>query len=120
MTRSRLKNKYLQTPSEGNRAMYRKQRNICVSLLRKAKKEYFNKLNVKDIRDNKRFWKIIKPFVSNKCKNYPKIILIENDQVINDDIEIAEIMNNYFVNLTKPLNIPMGTRVIIKNLLWML
>ena len=106
MTRSRLKNKYLQIPSQANHAIYRKQRNICVTILRKAKKDYFSQLNVKDIRDNKRFWKIIKPYVSNKCKSSPKIILIENDKIINDDIEIAEIMNNYFVNVTKSLNIP--------------
>ena len=105
MTRSRLKNKYLKNPSDGNHALYRKQRNVCVTLLRKAKKEYFSQLNVKDIKDNKRFWKIIKPYVSNKCKSCPKIILIENDKIINDDIETAEVMNTYFVNVTKSLNI---------------
>ena len=38
MTRSRFRNKYLRNKNEGNRALYVKQRNYCVSLLRKSKK----------------------------------------------------------------------------------
>ena len=34
-----------------------KQRNAFVSLLRKTKKQYYSKLNVKDIVDNKKTWK---------------------------------------------------------------
>ena len=30
------------------------------------KKEYFENINVKDINDNKKFWKTIKPFFNNK------------------------------------------------------
>ena len=33
-----------------------KQRNFCISLLRKEKREYFAKLNEKDIADNRKFW----------------------------------------------------------------
>ena len=106
MTRSRLKNRYLKNPSVTNRENYRIQRNICVTILRQAKMEYFSKLDITDIKDNKRFWGIIKPYVSKKSKSCPKIILIENDKVINDDTEIANTMNNYFVNVTKSLDIP--------------
>ena len=38
-------------------------------------------------------------------KHWSKIILVENEN-ITDDIMNAEIMNDYFVNITKELNIP--------------
>ena len=37
-----------------------------VSLLRKSKKNYFANLDKKNITDNKRFWKTVKPFLSKK------------------------------------------------------
>ena len=51
--RTRLRNRYLKKRSEQNRLSYVKQRNYCVSLLRKTKKDYYANLNVKDIVDNK-------------------------------------------------------------------
>ena len=38
---------------------YKIQRNFCVNLLRNTKKDYFQKLNIKDLSDNKKLWKII-------------------------------------------------------------
>ena len=49
MQRTRLRNISLKNPSEENKLLYNKQRNFCVSLLRKEKKEYFAKINEKDI-----------------------------------------------------------------------
>ena len=45
MTRSRLHNKYIKNRNEENRAMYVKQRNYCVSLVRKSKKKYYENLD---------------------------------------------------------------------------
>ena len=39
MHRSKLKNQYNKTPNEKNKSLYRKQRNFCLSLLRKEKKK---------------------------------------------------------------------------------
>ena len=47
--------------SAENKFFYNRQRNWCVSLLRKEKKKYFANLNEKDITDNEKFWKTIKP-----------------------------------------------------------
>ena len=38
MLRSRLRNKFLKTKTEESKQIYNKQRNVCVTLLRKAKK----------------------------------------------------------------------------------
>ena len=82
---------------------YNKQRNKCVSLLRKTKKAYYSNLNVKNVVDNKKFWKIIKSFFSDKSNNFEKISLIEDGNLLTDDFEIAETFNKYFQNLVPNL-----------------
>ena len=52
MVRSKLRKK-----SESDKKAYNKQRNKCFSLLRKTKRAYYSNLNVKDVVDNKKFWK---------------------------------------------------------------
>ena len=59
MTRSRSRNPFLKNKSEENRKLVSKERNKCISLLRKSKKDYFENPNEKNITDNKRFWKIV-------------------------------------------------------------
>ena len=55
MQRIRFRNKFLKIPADENRYIYTKQRNLCVSLLRKEKKQYFTKLNEKYITGNRKF-----------------------------------------------------------------
>ena len=54
MKRTRLRNPYVKKRTEATKAAYNYQRNICVSLLRKSKKSFFENLNVKPVRDNKK------------------------------------------------------------------
>ena len=61
LTRTRLRNRFLKNRTEENKRNYTKQRNHCVSLLRKVKNEYYSNLNKKDVTDNKMVWKIVKP-----------------------------------------------------------
>ena len=55
MNRSRLLNRYRKEKTEATRSAYKRQRNFCVKLLRKTKKEFYNNLNVKYITKNKLF-----------------------------------------------------------------
>ena len=57
MKRSRLRNKYLKNNNEENRKLYAKQRNYCVSLLRKTKKAYYENLDERKVSDSKLFGK---------------------------------------------------------------
>ena len=66
MDRTRLRHKFLRSRSVEDRNAYNKQRNYCVSLIRKTKKDYYNNLDYKKIIDNKSFWKYIKPLLSEK------------------------------------------------------
>ena len=77
MHRSKLKNINNKYRTEDNWANYKKQSNFCVNFLRKTKTEYFQKLNVKDLSDNRKFWKTIKSFFSNKSLNSKKLMLKE-------------------------------------------
>ena len=65
-TNSKLHNIFLQNRSEENKMRYTKQRNFCVSLLRKTKRRYYENLNEKSVVENKLFWKNVKPFLSDK------------------------------------------------------
>ena len=52
MTRSRYKNNYLKCRTVENRNIYKKQRNLCYSLFRKEKKDYFSNLDTKSVTHN--------------------------------------------------------------------
>lgn len=105
MKRSKLKSKFNKRRNRKNWQNYKKQRNICVKILKKTKKRYFQNLNVKNVTDNKRFWEYIKPYISDKGGNTNRFMLLENDKIITDDLALAQIMNNHFLNITKELNI---------------
>ena len=55
MERTRLRNTFLENPTVANKLAYTKQRNFCVSLLRRnVKREYIANLNVNNISDNRK------------------------------------------------------------------
>ena len=86
MTGTKLRNIFLQIRREENKMRYAKQRNFCVSLLRKTKKRYYENLNEKSMVDNKLFWKNVKPFLSNKVSSKAEIHLIENNKLVKTDL----------------------------------
>ena len=77
MNRTRLRNRFLRTKSNGDKEAYNKQRNYCVDLIRKTNQQYYNNLDHKSVADNKSFWKNIKPYFSDKSLNFNKIMLVE-------------------------------------------
>ena len=73
-------------------------RNKFTSISRKAIKDHFKN---KSETDNPRaFWEAYRPFMhSRSSKQANDITLIENDVVITDRKELAELFNNYFVHI---------------------
>ena len=67
--RSKLKKICTKKRRDDNWASYKKLINFCVSLLRKTKNDYFQNLNMRGLSDNKKFWKTIKLYFSNKVLN---------------------------------------------------
>ena len=100
MKRTRLRNCYFQKRFEQNRLSYVKQCNYCVSLLRKTKKDYNANLNVKDIVNNKQFWR------TDKTNSNEKITLVEDETVTTQDKNTAEFLNLFFSSAVKNLKIP--------------
>ena len=56
MNRSRFKNRYLKWPSRENVLAYKKAKNLCNSLDKKAKETYFEKVTEDGIMGTKKFW----------------------------------------------------------------
>ena len=59
MTRSRQRNNFLRFRSEENKKAYNEQHDRCVKLVRNCKKSYYSNLDIKDINDDKKFWKTV-------------------------------------------------------------
>ena len=47
----------------------------------------------------------MKPFLSNKIVLKEQILLVENDEIVSEDIEIAESLGSFFSNIVKNLKI---------------
>ena len=75
MVRSRLRNKYLKLKTIESKDAYKRQRNYCVSLLRKIEKNFYEHLNHNIISDNKKLWKHVRPFLSDKTPRNSNIII---------------------------------------------
>ena len=106
MKRSKSYKDFLKDRNDASQSAYKKQRNLCVTLLRKAKKQYFSNLEPKLITDNKKFWKSVKPLFSDKITVTKVIILIENGEVLSSDTDIVDTFNVYFSNVVQNLNTP--------------
>ena len=101
-TRSRLRNNFNKIPSNDNWKKYKKQRNKCVKIRRKSIKDYFKKITSKGVMHNKQFWRVIRPFLTNKgFLQNNDITLIEKGKIINDDKELAEIFNQHYINIVE-------------------
>ena len=72
-----LRNAFNKKRSSENWQNYKRQRTICSNILKSAKKIFFETLNINEITDNRKFWKRVKPFFSDKCKTTNNIILTE-------------------------------------------
>ena len=103
MNRSRLLNRYGKEKTEANRSTYKRQKNVCVKLVRKSEKEFYNNLNLKYITENKLFWKTVKLSFTDKILKDERITLVENNKVVSDESELVEIFSKYFENIVQNL-----------------
>ena len=66
----------------------------------------FNNLDLKNITDNKQFWRNVKLVLLDKISESSKTTLVNNNRILSDDREICDIFNKFFVNVIPNLNIP--------------
>ena len=62
-------------------------------------------MNIPAFTDNKKFWNTVKPFFSKSTDGSRKITLVENDQIISEDQEIANTFNTFFDEAVSSLDI---------------
>ena len=91
---------------------YKKQRNKCVSIRNKSIRNYFNKIANENVVTNRNFWKIIKPFCTNKGHlENAEIMFIQDKNIISYENELVKVFNNYYISIIeksggqKPTNI---------------
>ena len=97
MVRTKLRNIFLKNRSEENKINYNKQKNLCLTILRKSKKEYYQHLSVENACCNKKLWKVVEPV--------KKIALVEETNILKIDKETAKILNNFFSTIIQNLKI---------------
>ena len=102
MKRSTLKSTYHKSPNKLNRSNYKRQRNLCVSLKKKAIKNDFQH-STSNIKENsKPFYNLIKPYLTNKgALSSDDIILLESNVLVSNDKKIVDIFNDYYTNIVE-------------------
>jgi hypothetical protein len=84
----------------------KKQENYCNKLYKKDRKNYYKNLDPKNIEDERKVWLTMKPLHSDKNSGIrEKIMLMENGELIDDDLQIAETFNAFFSNSVNTLGI---------------
>jgi len=100
--RSRIINKYNKFKSRENYLAKQSIMRKCRFLQFKAKKAYFDKTLTNDNMTNKNYWKLMKPFLSEKGGSYgTKITLKENGVMVSDEKELAHIFNDQYINIVE-------------------
>ena len=95
----RLYKKAKQTKKLADHAKFTSARVLYFNECKQAKAEYLtnleNKINNPNFIGNRSWWSTVKPFITNKNKEISHIV--ENNQVISDENEIATSLNNFFL-----------------------
>ena len=76
--------------------------------------------------DNKRFSKVVKPYLSDKVKSSEKIGLVHEDKIITNNDENTKILNSYFSNVVKQsttlefedIDFSAESLILLKKLFW--
>ena len=100
--RTLQRNKFLKGRTKTNQKNFK----LCKKLLRTTKQLYYSNLDIKNVTDNKTFWKTIIPLFTKRPLKGGKINLIENGKNISNDTELCDIFNGFFCKIISELNIP--------------
>ena len=104
---TKFRNKFLKDRTPENKLVYSKQKKFAYHQYEKLKRAVIANLIKKEtVTDSELFWKMIKPFSSDKEVRSQKITLIEENEMIGSGVEISLIFNNYLSGIVSSLNIP--------------
>ena len=83
----------------------KKQRNVCLYLFKKAKRDYYEKIAIRNLTDSNKFWKTMRTIFGSKIKSKNSIILVEGSKIIQEEGGLAKTFNKFFVSIVKNLGI---------------
>ena len=75
---------------------YRSRKVFVADVIKRERKRYYSNLNLTKITDSKKFWKTTKPFLSDKGAGTNGIILIEGEEILHEESEVANILSEFF------------------------
>ena len=105
MKRTELATKYGKTRNPDDYKQFRKHRNYVNRLYKRERKNYFNSLDINDVHNVKKFWKVWKPLISDNYRTHNTITLVKGNDIISEDKEVAKEFKQQFSNAVKELNI---------------
>ena len=95
MLRSKLRKLFLKDKTEESGRKCKKQRNACVYLLKKAKKNCYENIDISNLTDSNKFWKTVRLNFGSKIKSKNSIILVEDTKIIHEEGELAKTFNKF-------------------------
>ena len=97
----------LNIKTEESKQLYNRQRNLCVTLLRKANRNYFADLDNSLLNDNRKFLKTVNPLLSEKAYQKESITVIskDKDETKTKTEELAETFNSFFSSMADKLKV---------------
>ena len=105
MDRARLRNKCLKNPSVENLVNMKKMKHKCSSVCRESKIKYLKRSTEKGISSRKQFWKLVKPFLTNKsCMGNDFISIRNGDAFIDKESNTVEMFNSHCINIAQKMS----------------
>ena len=102
MTKSKVKNSYVKWPSRENFVAYKKAKNKCNSLTRKAKRKFFKEATKSGMMSNRTFWKTVKPFLTNQdCMTNDCTNIEKDGDIVRDEKMLVELFNENYINIVE-------------------
>ena len=98
MKRSELESKYLKNKTSEKFRNLTKNKEISAVNYIKKKKKYYERLDLNNVTDKKKFWKIVKSF-------FQKMPQVENDEIISDESKVTNSFSNFFENAIHSLGV---------------
>ena len=69
--------------------------------LKKAKKDYYENIDISNLTDSNKFWMTVKPIFGSKIKSRNTITLVKGTKIIQEERELAEAFNEFFCQYCK-------------------
>ena len=104
--RNMLRRKFDKNKTKTNWLAYSKHRNTVTKMRKKSRDQYIREKCTKT-QTGRDFWNTVKPMMSSKSSGGDTdITIFENGKVITKPQQVGNVLNDYYVNVTKSIGMP--------------